>query len=195
MSDKSRSPAPAPAKDAPRDDASRRRVEGRTNVVLASLLILAIAVMANYLSFRHYARWDWTSEGVFTLSDRTRAVLRELDRDVEAWLVLSSAEPNYQDLRELLQRYRAESQNIELHFVDPDREPAEYRVLAERLGLGAVDLGGGQIGSDVAVVLESGDRQWKISRDDLVTFDFEAMEEGQQRIDVRSEQALTGGIL
>lgn len=196
MSDKSRSPASPPAEEPRRDDAaSRRRFEGRTNVAVASLLVLAIAVMANYLSFRHYARWDWTSEGVFTLSDRTRAVLRELDRDVEAWLVLSSAEPNYQDLRELLQRYRAESQRLELHFVDPDREPAEYRVLAERLGLGAVDLGGGQMGSDVAVVLESGDRQWKISRDDLVTFDFEAMEEGQQRVDVRSEQALTGGIL
>ncbi|AKF06419.1 GldG family protein [Sandaracinus amylolyticus] len=196
-SDKTRTPEPKEtAEKSARDDAaSKRRFEGRTNVVVASLLVLAIALMGNYLSFRHYQRWDWTSEGVFTLSDRTRAVLRELDHDVDAWLVLSSAEPNYQDLRELLQRYRAESQRITLHFVDPDREPGEYRVLAERLRLGHADLGGGVLGSDVAVVLESGDRQWKIGRDDLVSVDFDALEAGEARVDVRSEQALTGGLL
>jgi ABC-2 type transport system permease protein len=201
MSDKTRAPEapppgePAAPRAAPTDDASRRRSEGRANVAIASLIVLAIFAMGNYLSFRHYARWDWTSQSIFTLSDRTRAVMRELDRDVDVWLVLSSGEPNYQDLRELLQRYRAESDRVTLHFVDPDRAPAEYRVLAERLHLGAVDLGG-VVASDVAVVIEAGDRQWKISRDDLATFDFDALEsEGTQRIDVRSEQALTGGIL
>lgn len=198
MSDKTRAPepeAPAPPRGPATDDASRRRSSGRANVAIASLIVLAIFAMGNYLSFRHYARWDWTSQSIFTLSDRTRAVLRELDRDVDVWLVLSAGEPNYQDLRELLQRYRSETQRITLHFVDPDREPAEYRVLAQRLHLGAVDLGG-TVASDVAVVIESGDRQWKISRDDLATFDFDALEsEGAQRIDVRSEQALTGGLL
>lgn len=177
------------------DAASRRRIAGRTHVAIGSLIVFAIVMMGNYLSFRHYARWDWTSEKIFTLSDRTRAVLRDLDRDLDIWLLLSAGEPNQQDLRELLQRYRAESQRLTLHFVDPDRDPAAYRVLAQRLHIGAVDLGG-SMASDVAVVIESGENQWKIGRDDLVTFDFDALEsEGAQRIDVRSEQALTGGIL
>ena len=55
-----------------------RRFSGRANVVLSSLLLVAIALMANYLAFRHYRRWDWTSVGSFTLSDRTTTVLREL---------------------------------------------------------------------------------------------------------------------
>lgn len=201
MSDKTRAPEPAAdsakkSGPAPDDTAARRRTAGRTNLAIGSALLLAIVLMANYLSFRHYQRWDWTSEHIFTLSDRTRAVLRELDRDVDVWLVLGSGEPNYQDLRELLQRYRAESQRITLHFVDPDREPAEYRVLAERLHLGAVNLGEGELASDVAVVIEAGERQWKIGREDLVTFDFDSLRSsGEQRVDVRSEQALTGGLL
>lgn len=173
-----------------------RRFSGRANVVVGTLLLVAIAMMANYLAFRHYRRWDWTTEGSFTLSERTETVLRDLDGDVDIYLVMSAAEGNYQDLRELLERYRAISQRVVLHFVDPDRSPAEYQLVRERFHLGNAMLASGAVGSDVAVVLVAGERQWEITRDDLVTFDFDAYaEDGETVIDVRSEQALTGGIL
>lgn len=173
-----------------------RRFTGRANVVIGTLLLVAIAVMANYLAFRHYRRWDWTTQGSFTLSERTETVLRDLSGDVDIYLVMSSAEGNYQDLRELLERYRAISQRVVLHFVDPDRSPAEYQLVRERFHLGNAMLASGAVGSDVAVVLVAGERQWEVTRDDLVTFDFDAYaEDGETVIDVRSEQALTGGIL
>lgn len=176
--------------------AEQRRLSGRANVLLSSLLLVAIACMANYLAYRHYRRWDWTSAGTFTVSERTRTVLRELTQDVEVYLVMSSAEGNYQDLRELLERYRAESQHLQLHFVDPDRDPAEYQLIRERFHLGNAVLDSGAVGSDVAVVLLAGERQWEITRDDLVRFDFDAFnDDGETVVDVRSEQALTGGIL
>jgi hypothetical protein len=214
MSDKTRAPAsgapltaaphPAalppgalPPAALPRDATSRRRIRGRVYIGASIALFALIVVLANVVSFRHYDRWDWTSEDVFTLSDRTRAVLGELDRDIDAYLVLSMREPSYQDLRELLLRYRAESERVTVHFVDPDRNPADYRVLAERFQLGAVDLGDGALGSDVAVVLASGDRHWKIDRADLVQVDFDSTGEGEEGVvlDVRSEQAVTGGLL
>lgn len=198
MSDetKTRAPdAPPPKEEKPRDAASKRRFEGRTNVGIASLLVILIVVMANYLAFRHYRRFDWTSEGVFTLSDRTRAVLRELDRDVDVYLVMSAGEPNYQDLRELLERYRGEQQRLTLHFVDPDRQTAEYRLIAERFGLGIAQTDTGALTSDVSVVMSAGDRTWKITQDDLVQVDFDSLGEGEPQLDVRSEQALTGGLL
>lgn len=196
-SGKTRAPAPAPSGTrAALDATAQRRLEGRANVIVASLLVLAIAIMANYLAFRHYRRWDWTSEGAFTLSPRTVEVVRTLETDVDVYLVMSSAEPNYQDLRELLDRYRAESQHLVLHYVDPDREPAEYELLRERFHLGNAMLADGSVGADVAVILTSGERQWEITRDDLVSFDFDAYaEEGETRVDVRSEQALTAGVM
>jgi ABC-type uncharacterized transport system involved in gliding motility auxiliary subunit len=198
MSEKTRAPhssAAEPAAGPAGDDAaSRRRVEGRLDVLLASSFLLAIVVMANYLSFRHYARWDWTREGVFTLSERTRAVLRDLDQDIEIYDVLSSGEPHALEVRQLLNRYRAENQRITLHFVDPDRQRMEYASLARRFGLGAFDLGGGEVAADVALVIVAGDRHWKIDRSDLIEqrFDFEG---GGSQLDVRSEAAITGGIL
>lgn len=193
---KTREPEPPSSPDrAPRDAATKRRIAGRTHAGVASALLIAIVLMANYLAFRHYRRFDWTSEGVFTLSDRTRAILRELDRPIEIYLVMSSAEPNYQDVRELLERYRAEQQRLELHFVDPDRQTAEYRLLAERFALGLAQSETGALTSDVSVVMSAGDRTWKITQDDLVQVDLDSFGEGDPQLDVRSEQALTGGLL
>jgi len=198
VTDKTRAPVPpGPIAELPRaDDAARkRRAEGRVQTVAGAALVLAIVGMTNYLSFRHFQRWDWTSQGVFTLSERSRQVLRELGTDVEIHVVMSSAEGNYQELRELLERYRAVTQRIRLDFVDPDREAAEYRVLAERFGIGSSQSTDGTVGADVALVMVAGDRTWKVTRDDLVSVDMESLQEGESRLDVRSEQAVTGGIL
>ena len=61
----------------------------RLNFVLTALLGLVVVVLANYVSSRHYKRWDWTTHGLFTLSERSQQVLRELDADVVANLVVS----------------------------------------------------------------------------------------------------------
>jgi ABC-type uncharacterized transport system involved in gliding motility auxiliary subunit len=190
---KNRAPAPGPD-TTPDDKTSERRFSGRFNVMVTSVLVIAIVVMCNILAFRNYRRWDWTTEGLFTLSPRTQELLHGLDQDIDVYLVLSSAESNYTDLRELLERYRAESQHIVLHFIDPDREPSEYQLIAERFGLASALLPDGSVGADVALVIVNGERQWKITRDDLVAVDFGA-EDGGARVDVRSEQSISGGLV
>lgn len=195
---KNRAPEPAPKPTSSRDEdaAGARRFQGRANVVVSSALVVVIALMANYLAFRHYRRWDWTSEGLFTLSARTHELLQGLTTDIDVYLVLSSGESNYQDLRELLERYRADSQHIVLHYVDPDREPSEYQMIAERFGLARAMLADGSEAADVALVIVNGDRQWKITRDDLVSIDFDPTGgDGNAHVDVRSEQAISGGLL
>ncbi len=192
---KSRSPDPAPP-TVVADATGARRFQGRANVIVSAVLMIVIALMANYLAFRHYRRWDWTTEGLFTLSPRTHELLHGLTDDIDVYLVLSSGESNYQDVRELLERYRAESQHVVLHYVDPDREPSEYQMIAERFGLARAMLADGSEAADVALVIVNGDRQWKITRDDLVSIDFDPTgSDGSARVDVRSEQAISGGLV
>ncbi|MCS6798585.1 MAG: GldG family protein [Myxococcota bacterium] len=163
---------------------------------LGSLFVAAIVLMVNYLAMRHYVRWDWTSQGLYTLSERTLAELRELDRPVDVYVFLGRGDAHYDQVRELLERYRAASARISVRFVDPDRNPAEYRVLAQRFDVGTgVDVGGRAF-ADVAVVVASGDRHWKITRDEFLSYDLDSFDDAEgPKVDVRAEQALTGAIV
>jgi ABC-2 type transport system permease protein len=174
----------------------RRRVVGKVNLWLASLFLAAILFMANYLAYRHYERWDWTSEGRFTLSDRSEQVLAKLDRPIDLYLFLSRGEANFNDVKELAERYRAKSDRITVHHVDPDRRPSEYRQLMSRFGLRAAQLETGEVIADVAAMVTAGDEHWRITRDDLMSVDFGSFDTGKgPQVDVKAERALTGAIL
>lgn len=178
------------------DRARRQRLVLKAAFSASTLLAIVIVLMTNYLSFRHYKRFDLTREGLFTLSDKTKVVLRGLKTDVDIYLFMSRGEPNFADTHELIKRYQATSPRIRVHVVDPDREPAEFQVLAQRFGLGAALLDNLEVGVDVAAVVTAGDKKWSIKRDDLLEWDMNAQDEASSRkVNVKAEQALTGAIV
>lgn len=168
-----------------REERTRRRV-ARANIYIGSILVLAIFLMVNYLGYRHHKRWDLTREQLFSLSDRSLEVARELERDVTVYLLLSKGDPSYRDLDELLERYRSVSDKIAVEHIDPHREPARYKALADKLGLGAN-------ASRVAAILTSGERKTTIDIYDLVRPRF-GLDDGGL-IDIEAERAFTGALL
>ncbi len=172
----------------------RRRTVEQVATSASSLLAFAIVLMVNYLAFRHYARVDWTSQGMFTLSPKSKQVLRDLDKDIDLYLFMSRAEPNFGHTEELLQRYKAASSRLKIHFVDPDRQPSEFKVLAQRLGVQGGVTGSGDVVADVAAVVARGDKNWHVSREDLVGWEGGGGEDSAA-ISVKAEQALTGAIV
>ncbi|HJL20256.1 MAG TPA: GldG family protein [Sandaracinaceae bacterium LLY-WYZ-13_1] len=196
MTGRDETPQPErPRNDSPRAEAGRRRVRARWMAVLNAVLLVGLAFQLNYLSYRHYERWDWTAHDIYTLSDRTKAVLDELERPVEIWILLSEAEPEFGELRNLLGRYRAESDRITLHYVDPDRDPGGYREVAQRFDLGAMIVGEAQR-SDVAAVVAAGERHWEITRDDLIQPQFDPLDDDDEiELNVESERAITGALV
>lgn len=190
--------AAAPAATVDPQGARKRRAVAQVAGGASALLFAAIVLMANYLAFRHYARFDWTREGVFTLSPKSIEVLKKLDGDIDVYLFLSRGEPSFEDTDELLQRYRAASPHVRVRYVDPDREPGEFQVLAQRFGLAAGVLQGtGQAVADVAAVVARGKKSWHVDRDDLVGWDPGGGGEGAdgESVHVKAEQALTGAIV
>ena len=117
------------------------RARGRLQLGLSIVVACVLAGEVHYLAFRHFERWDWTEQSFYTLSERSVAELEALDRPVDFYLFLSEAEPNFPEVKELLERYRAASPQFTTHFVDPDRDPAEFQLLAQRFR--AADGGGG----------------------------------------------------
>lgn len=162
-------------------------------------ILIALCAVGNYLAFRHYTRWDWTSSGVFTLSGRTVQVLHQLDQDVDVYVFLSSLERTQHDVRELLGRYRSKTSKIHVRYVDPNTKQDEFRVLAQRFHLSGMQVDENSMIADVAAVLVSGERQWKITSDDLNSIDLDTVSQdpnaqNPQQL-VKIEQAFTSGIL
>ena len=178
---------------------SPRRDQSRV-VALRSvglLLVLAIAGLVNYISYRRYERWDLTRDKIYTLSDRTESLLAGLEQDVDMYVFLSQAEPVFHDLRELLNRYREHSDHIHTEFIDPDREPTKFKVSAEKLGVRVGLQEDGRTEAELAVLVKSGERRWSITRDDLINVDLDSLEGSGRnaKVDVKTEQALSGAIV
>jgi hypothetical protein len=166
--------------------------------VLGTALVAVIVVLVNYISSRRYERWDLTRDQLFTLSDRTEQVLKQLDRPVELYLFMASGESNFQELRELLSRYQSKTDKLSVQVVDPDREPAKFRLLAEKFGVRVALHEGGQTEAELALLAVSGDKRWSVTRDDLVDLDYGSLNAGEgqaPKVNVKTEQALTGALV
>lgn len=165
-----------------------------SNIIVGVLLFATVLGFANYLSFRHFERWDITSTARFAVSARTRAVVRGLTKDVKIYLFLSERDPSYPEVRELLRKYESMSSRLTVSILDPDANPARYRVLVQRFGIRTAQQGD-ETFANVAAVVESGERVHKIESSDLMSLSESLADRENPTVDVQTERALTSGIL
>ena len=188
-------PAPAPKKtvaplplppEAPAGTSLGTKISSLVGIVAAMVL----AVMANVLVARHYKRWDWTSAGLYTLSEPTKQTLRTLEKPIEVYVLLASSDPLAISVRQILEAYRAESPLVSVKNTDPDRSPAEFLALQQRFGVVAGKTEDGRIVTDAPIIVARGEQPHFLSTRDLV----EVESEDDVRSRPKLEQALTGAI-
>ncbi|MBM3822834.1 MAG: hypothetical protein FJ404_08120 [Verrucomicrobia bacterium] len=104
------------------------------NVALGAAALLAIVVMANYLSARHFRRWDLTGDPRFQLSAMTLGLLRSVTNDVEVTILIDPAESAtlYGAVTGLLDAYENASPRIKVHRIDPTRAPGAAQLALAR---------------------------------------------------------------
>lgn len=151
---------------------------------------IVIAVLVNILGARHYRRWDLTSEGLYTLSRVTEETLSSLPEPVDIWVLSSEAEPITLTLRHLLASYRAQSDRLTVHFIDPDTSPAELFAAQQKLGIVAGKSDNGHVVTDATVVVVRGERKHYIGSSELVSVDQGA----EMRVRPQVERMLTAGL-
>ncbi|MCA9597874.1 MAG: GldG family protein [Myxococcales bacterium] len=154
--------------------------------VLAAALI---GLSANVLAARFYERWDWTSQGLYTLSPATVETLHDLQEPVDVVVFLSASDPLSVSVRNMLTAYGAETRQLKTRFVDPDRNPAEFLALQQKYGIITGKTEDGRVVTDAAIVVARGDRHWYVTSDDIVSYD-----ESDNRAKPKLEQALTEAI-
>ena len=92
---------------------------------ISVIAVLAILIGVNWTVSRRDKRWDLTAAGSYTLSDQTAKVLSGLKGPVN--VLVFDTPGGFQRFRDALSMYTNASQNIQVQYVDMDREPARAR--------------------------------------------------------------------
>jgi len=165
---------------------SENRTVTRVNLAIAVLLGLGILALVNWLGARHYKRFDWTSAGLYTLSEKSTKVLSELKKPVTATVFMTEGSPLYAETQELLKRYQAASPLVTVETLNPERNPARAQAFLKEMG----DI-------RLSVVFRSGEKKKVVSVDALAEFDFvRAQTGGEPALKAfKGEQEFTAAIL
>jgi len=103
------------------------RLKASSNMTVAILLILVLAVAVTLLSDRHYFRWDVTASGEHTLSDKTLQALKTIQEPVKAIAFVKEPSEEASNVKKLLAAYEYHLKGLSFEMVDPDRNPALTR--------------------------------------------------------------------
>ncbi len=143
--------------------------------------------MVNWLGGRHYLSADWTSSKMYSLSDKTRSILSDLEEEIRVVVFMTPASPLYDQVLELLDRYAAASDKVKVEYIDPDQEPLRTKQLAEQFGISVANT----------VVFSYGDRNKYVTSDQMAEYDYAAVQYGQAPTmsAFKGEEQFTSAIL
>src|SRR5256885_2430712 len=82
------------------------RVRIGLNVVVQIVLILFLAAMVNSYGFKHYARWDFSRDQKYALSDKTKRFLGALKGKMRITVFFPPTTPITTDVQNLLTEYQ-----------------------------------------------------------------------------------------
>ena len=102
---------------------NRTAIHG-TNTIILTVVFLGILIFINLLSSRHNHRFDLTESGLFTLSPQTEKIVSQLPRKVKMTAFFQTQSPDRNQFKNLVDGYLQLTDQIELEFVDPDKNPA-----------------------------------------------------------------------
>ncbi len=160
------------------------KVARQSTLGAAAVLTVALFVLVNYFGWKYYTRWDWTNEGLYTLSEQSKNIVANLDKDIRVTVFMDPQEEGYQQALELLSRYEAASPRVQVDNVDPARDLARAQ---ELINQGAINV----------VIFDSGEDRRIVETADLVEYDYAGLQFGQQPevSAYKGEQEFTAAIL
>ena len=94
-----------------------RSTQAGTNALIATLAVLVILGLLNFLAIRYSIRIDLTENKLFTLSPQSQEIVQNLNQPLKVWIF--GQDSNLDD-QELLENYHRYSSNFDFEFVDPN---------------------------------------------------------------------------
>jgi len=109
--------------------ATAQRIARGTNLVVYTVIGLAIIVLINWFGTQHVKRWDLTKNQNFSLSPQTVKLVKGLTQDVTIYVF--DQNQHFQQQGDVLNLYSEASHRVSVRYVDPNRDPG----LAKQFGV------------------------------------------------------------
>ena len=172
--------------DAAAADRPSNRGTYRATLAISVALGLGILALVNYIGSRRYARFDWTGSGLYSLSEKTRNVLKDLKTPVQVTVFMTPGTPLYPEVDELLKRYKAASPMVTVETLDPTRNLARAKQLVDEFGV-----------KSSTVVFRAGEKKKYVTGEQLAEMDWSrARMGGEPTVKAfKGEQEFTSAIL
>ncbi len=156
------------------------------NAAASLALALVLVAMVNYLSYRHYARADWSRSKFYTLSEKTTSLLGSLTNTINVVVFFQPQQDVYEDVDHLLKEYEYASARIRVERVDPDRDLARTEELMRKYKVDQANV----------VVFDAGGRSKYVSATELFEYDYSPLQYGRKPTPVafKGEQAFSSAI-
>jgi len=112
------------------DLAGQRTTKHGVNLGVLVIIVLAILVMVNFISYKHIKKFDYTKEGLHSLSDQTKSIVKSLDSDLEVRGFFgenqqeASERNRFKDLSDL---YISQSSKVHVQFINPVKSPEKAK--------------------------------------------------------------------
>ena len=107
------------------------------DVVVRTVLVLAVVVMVNYLGTHFFGRYYLSSQTRVELSSQTLKILKSITNHVEVTLYYDKTDNYYPTIMALLTEYQAANPRLSVHPVDYVRDAGEAQKIKERYNLNA----------------------------------------------------------
>jgi hypothetical protein len=105
------------------------------DVIVRTVLVLAVVVMANYLGARFFGRFYLSSQTQVKLSPRTLGVVHSITNHIMVTVYYDKTDDGYDSIIALLNEYRSANPNISVKTVDYVRDAGEAQKIKEQYKL------------------------------------------------------------
>ncbi len=166
-----------------------RRIRIGFNVLVQIALILFLVAMVNSIAFKHYARWDFSRDQKYALSDKTKRFLDTIKGKMRITIFFSPNTPITGDVQNLLTEYQyAGKGKIDIEHIDPERNLSRAKELFDKYKV---------VTDESLLILDYEGRNKTVKASEMADIDQSGMAfgEGPRVTAFKGEQAITSAMI
>ena len=149
--------------------------------------LIAILLIVNYISYRHYWRNDLTQNKIYSLSDKTKSVIKNISEPVDVYVFFPRTSRLFSYISFTLDEMKRISGNLNIDYIDVDHDFLKIQHLAEKF----------KLSDEEYIVIARNERFRVLTQDDIAEYDYQNSMYGQEPVlkGFKGEEAVLSALL